>query len=219
MTFSTRRSFVVGDAGVVVPDRHGRSDKGLPDGIGSEFLQRRVGIHSLVVGVAIEKRRGFVGHHLLQDRGNRFALGKPLPSDLGQQPRCIGFVEHDRAGRPAIGEGETVELVQNPGRGDGGKADDCQHSQMRMTQASVRGRRSTAGRPAPRRDTSGFLGRERADVWSRRSNAGRSASPRHRAIRVSGMKPSISPSTRSVRSTNPRWTCRASLSCCRSRPS
>ena len=129
------------------------------------------------------KRRGFVGHHLLQDRGDRFALGKPLPPDFCQQPRGIGLVEHDRAGRPAIGEGEPVELVENPGRRGGRETDDRQHPQMRIAQASARGRQSAAGRPARRRDTSEFRARERAGAWSRPSNADRSAFPRHRAIR------------------------------------
>ena len=127
------------------------------------------------------KRRGFVGHHLLQDRGDRLALGEPLPPDFGQQPGGIGLVEHDRAGRPAIGEGQPVELVQNPGGRGGRKADDRQHPQMRIAQASARARRSAAGRPAAHRDTSESRARERAGAWSRRSNADRSASPRHRA--------------------------------------
>jgi hypothetical protein len=41
---------------VLVPDRHGRSDIGLPDMIGAEFLQSRIGISSLVRRVAVEQR-------------------------------------------------------------------------------------------------------------------------------------------------------------------
>ena len=74
--------FLVGDTRIVVPDRYRRGDEGLPDRVGSEFLQGGVGIHGLVVGIGIEQRRGLVGHHLLQDRGDRFALGEPLPPDL-----------------------------------------------------------------------------------------------------------------------------------------
>ena len=183
MTFSTSRSFSSATRGIVVPHRHGGGDERLPDRVGSEFLQRRVGIHGLVVGVGVEQGRGFVGHHLLQDRGDRFALGEPLPPDFCQQPRGIGLVEHDRAGRPAIGKGEPIELVQNPGGRDGREPDHRQHPQMRIARASARGRRSGADRPAPRRDTSEFPARERAGAWSRRSNADRSAFPRHRAIR------------------------------------
>ncbi|OIQ67939.1 hypothetical protein GALL_504780 [mine drainage metagenome] len=125
---------LIGDTGVVVPYRYGGGNEGLPDGVGPEFLQRRVGIQRLVVGVGVEQGRGFVGHHLLQDRGDRFAFGKPLPPDFRQQPRGVGLVEHDRAGRPAIRERKSVELVQNPGGRDGRKSDHRQHSQMGLPQ-------------------------------------------------------------------------------------
>ena len=89
--------FLVGEARIVVPDGDGRGDVGLADDVGAQLLERGVGVHRLVVGVGVEKRRGLVGHHLLEDRGDRFALGEPLPPDLGQQLRRIGLVEHDRA--------------------------------------------------------------------------------------------------------------------------
>ena len=129
--FLDQPQLLIGDTGVVVPHRYGRRDKRLPDRVGSEFLQSRVGIHGLVVGIGIEQGRGFVGHHLLQDCGDRFALGEPLPPDLGQQPRGIGLVEHDRAGRPAIGKGEPIEVVENPGGREGREPDHGQHPQMR----------------------------------------------------------------------------------------
>ena len=106
---------LVGDARIVVPDRDRRGDIGLADRVGAEFLQGRVGIERLVVGVGVEQRRGFVGHHLLEDRGDRLALGEPLPADLGQQPGGVGLVEQDRPRRPAIGKGEPVELVEHAG--------------------------------------------------------------------------------------------------------
>ena len=125
---------LVGEARIVVPDGDGRGDVGLADDVGAELLERGVGIHRLVVGVGVEKRRGLVGHHLLEDRGDRFALGEPLPADLRQQLRRVGLVEHDRAGRPAIGEGQPVELVEEAGGRGGRKPDDGQHPQMRVAQ-------------------------------------------------------------------------------------
>ena len=172
---------LVGDADIVVPDRDRGGDEGLPDRVGAEFLQRRVGIDRLVVGVGVEQRRGFVGHHLLQDRGDRFALGEPLPPDLGQQPRRISLVEHDRAGRPAIGKGEPVEFVQNPGRRRGREPDDRQHPQMRIAQHRLEAAGQRLIGQHARRDTSEFRARGRAGAWSRQSNADRSAFPRHRA--------------------------------------
>ena len=169
MTFSTSRSFSSAMRGFVVPHGYGCGDKGLADRVGTEFLQRRIGIHGLVVGVGIEQRRGLVGHHLLQDRRDRFALGEPLPPDFGQQPRGIGLVEHDRAGRPAIGKGQPIEFVQNPGRGGGRETRRPSAPADAACQASARARRSAAGRPAPRRDTSVSRARERAGAWSRRS--------------------------------------------------
>ncbi len=123
---------LVGDAGIVVPHRHGGGNEGLPDRVGSEFLQRCVGIHGLVVGVGVEQGGRLVGHHLLQDRGNRFPLGKPLPPDFCQQSGGLTLVEHDRAGRPPVGKGEPIEIVQNPRGRDGRESDYRQHAQMRI---------------------------------------------------------------------------------------
>ena len=65
-----KAEFLFGDAGVIVPDRDGRGHIGLPDQIGAEFLQCRIGVHRLVVGVGIEKRRRLIGHHFLEDGGD-----------------------------------------------------------------------------------------------------------------------------------------------------
>ena len=117
MTFSTSRSFSSATRGIVVPDGDRRGDIGLADEVGAELLQRGVGVERLVGGVGVEQRRRLVGHHLLQDRGDRLALGEPLPADLGQQLGRVGLVEADRAGRPAIGKGQPVELVEQAGPG------------------------------------------------------------------------------------------------------
>ena len=85
------------------------------------------------MGVGVEQARGLVSHHLLEDRCNRFALGEPMAPDFRQQPCGIGPVEHDRAGRPAIGKGKPVQFVQNSGRRDGREADHGQHPQMGLS--------------------------------------------------------------------------------------
>ena len=115
MTFSTSRSFSAAMRRVLVPDRDGRGDIGLADIVGAQFLQGHVGIGRLVGGVGVDEGRRLVGHHLLDDGGDRLALGEPLPPDLGQQLHRFGLVEQDRAGRPAIGEGEPVQLVEDAG--------------------------------------------------------------------------------------------------------
>src|SRR6267378_2080582 len=40
---------LISNAGVIVPYRHSGGNERLPDRVGSEFLQRRVGIHRLVM--------------------------------------------------------------------------------------------------------------------------------------------------------------------------
>ena len=75
---------LVGGPRILVPDGDGGGDIGFADEVGAELLQRRVGVERLVGGVAVQQHRGLVGHHLLQDRRDRFALGKPLPADAGQ---------------------------------------------------------------------------------------------------------------------------------------
>ena len=74
----------VGEAWIIVPDGQRRRHIGFADEIGAEILQRRVGVERLVMGVGVDQRRGFIGHHLLEDGEDRFALGEPLPADAGE---------------------------------------------------------------------------------------------------------------------------------------
>ena len=120
---------------ILVPDGDSGGDIGLADKVRSELLQSGIGIGGLVRGIAVEQRRGLVGHHLLEDACDRLALGEPLPPDLGRQLGRIGLVEHHRAGRPAIGEGEPVELVEQTREGAAGKADHGQRAQVRAAKA------------------------------------------------------------------------------------
>ena len=132
IVFSTRRRRSSAIARVLVPDRDRRGDVSLADEIGAELLQRSVGVEGLVGGVGVHEDRRLVGHHLLQDRHDRLALGEPLPADAGEHPGRVGLVEADGAGRPAIGEGEPVEIVEQAGPGLRRKAHDGQRAQMRL---------------------------------------------------------------------------------------
>ena len=127
-------------------------DIGLARDIGAEFLQGHVGIGGLVGGVRVDQRRLLVGHHLLQDRGDGFALGEPLAADARDHPRGLHLVHQDRAGRPAIGKGQPVEIVEDTGRGGGREAREGQDAQM--------------GVPQPRLEPAGqwLIGEQRIEI-------------------------------------------------------
>ncbi len=55
--------------GIGIPYRHRRGDIGLADMIGTQLLQRRIGIGGLVGGIAVHQHRRLVGHHFLDDGG------------------------------------------------------------------------------------------------------------------------------------------------------
>ncbi len=84
------------DARIFVPDGDGRRHIGLAGIVGAQFLEGEVRIRRLVGGIRVHERGGLVGHYLLQNSGDRFALCEPLPPDLRQQPCRIGLVEQDR---------------------------------------------------------------------------------------------------------------------------
>ena len=104
------------------------------DVVAAQGLQRQIGIGHLVVGVGIEKLDRLVVEHLAQQRGDRFALGEPLPAQAGQFLGRLRLVERDEAGHPAIGEIQVIEGVENPRPGQVGKAEDGQRAQMRLAQ-------------------------------------------------------------------------------------
>ena len=208
---------LVGDAGIVVPDRDGRGDIGLADEIGAELLQRRVGVERLVGGVAVHQHRRLVGHHLLQDRHDRLALGEPLAADAAEHLGRVGLVEADRARRPAIGEGEPVEIVEQARPGLRREAHDGERAQMRAAE--------------PRLEAAGQLlvGQDGVEMHRRLGHAHALAAGRDAGMQIgqrlgiiepsaSGMKPSISASTRSVRSMKPASAARQSAPS-RARPS
>jgi hypothetical protein len=85
----------------------------LPDIVGTERLQRQIGIGRLVGGVVVHENRCLVGHHFPDNGRNALALCEPLPPDLRQHLRRVGLVEQDRTGGPAIGHGQPVQVVQD----------------------------------------------------------------------------------------------------------
>ncbi len=115
---------------VRVPRGDGRRYVGRADDIAPEFLQGLVRIERLVVGIAVEERRGFVGHDLFEYRSDRFALGEPLAPDTGEELGRVGLVETDRARRPTIFESLRVQLVEQARPSRSREADDRQRAEM-----------------------------------------------------------------------------------------
>ena len=118
--------FLVGGARVGIPDSDRRghvSDAGI---VGAQFLKRQVGIGRLVRRISVD---------LLQDCGDGFSLREPLPPDLSEQFRRVGLVEKDGPRRPAIGEGQSVQLVQEPRRRRRREANDGEHAQVLRAKA------------------------------------------------------------------------------------
>ena len=203
---------LVGGSGIVVPDRDGRGDVGLSNlSEPNSWSAASASIALLWASVSRSAEASLVITSL-RIAAIDFALGEPLPPDPGQEFRRIGLVEHDRAGRPAVGEGEPVEVVENAGRGRRRKPDDGQDAQMRVAQHRL----EAAGQ--------WLIGEHRVEMHrdfghsdalplgrDRRVQVGQRLL-RRRARRISGMKPSTSCSTRLVRSTKPRRTSRASAS-------
>ena len=163
---------VVRDLWVRVHHRERRGDMGPAGDIRAELLQRLVGIDRLVGRVRIQKRRGLVGHDLLEDRADALALGEPLAADAGQQLCRVGLVEEDRPGRPAIGEGEPVEVVEDAGEGRRREADDRERPQVMRAQARLQ--------PAGE----GRVGQERVEMHRRLRDADALRDRRDAAVQI-----------------------------------
>ena len=101
----------------------------------AEFLQGHIGVSRLVRRIGIDQHGLLVGHHLLQDRGDGLALGEPLPSDLRQQLRRVGLVDQDRPRGPAIRERQSVQIIEQAGRGRGRKAGDGEDAEVLIAKA------------------------------------------------------------------------------------
>ena len=124
---STRARSHIGDG-----DRRGQIAEG--DMVAAERLEREIGVHHLVVGIAVEQLGRLVVDHLAQHRGDRLALVEPLPAQLGQRLGGLGLVERDEARDPAIAEILMVEGVENPGPAEIGETEDGERAQMRIAQ-------------------------------------------------------------------------------------
>ena len=120
----------VGDARIGIPDRDRGRDIGHARHVLPEFLQGHIGVGGLVGRIGVDQRGLLVGHHLLDDRSDRFALGEPLPADFGEQPCRFELVEEDRPRAPAIGKCQPVHFIQQAWRGRGREADDGEDTQM-----------------------------------------------------------------------------------------
>ncbi len=143
---------LVGPADILVPDRDRGGDIGHAGHIRAEFLQGHVRVSRLVRGIGIDQHGLLVGHHLFEDRGDALAFGKPLTAYSGQQLGCIQLVHEDGTGRPAIGKGQPVQLVEQARRRDAGKAGDRQDAEVMITQTRLQ--------PAGQR----LVGQERIEI-------------------------------------------------------
>src|SRR3546814_17999804 len=72
-------------AAVAIAHRDGRGQIAERDMILPKHLERRVGIHDLVVRIAVEELRRLVVEHFAQERGHRFALVEPLTADARER--------------------------------------------------------------------------------------------------------------------------------------
>ncbi len=124
----------VGAGFVLVGDDKGRGDIAVGDEIGAEFLQRGVGVRHLVVGIGIDEHGLLVGEHLLDDGGDRLALGEPLPAVTANDLLGLGLVEGNEPRGPPIGETEMIEFVEDSRRRRAGIAKDGESAQMRGPQ-------------------------------------------------------------------------------------
>ncbi|MNE22091.1 hypothetical protein D3C80_1152800 [compost metagenome] len=126
--------FGVGDRRILVPHRQGGGDQGVAHPIGAEILQSLIGVRRLVASVGVHQDGRLIGHHLLEEGCDGFPLGEPLAADAAEQASGVGFVQADRARGPAVVEGQTIELVEEPGPGRCRETNDGQDPQMRLPQ-------------------------------------------------------------------------------------
>ncbi len=178
------------------------------DMIATQRLQGQVSVRHLVVGVGIEQLSRFVVQHLAQQRGQRFALGEPLPAEFGQDFGRLALVQRDEAGDPAIGEILMVQPIEDAGPGQIGKTENGQGAQMRLAQHRLQPAGEWRIDQQDRRGTTGFPARRPDDVWSKWRRADRSEVPASSSARTSGMNPDSRSCTRSVSLPNPASSCR-----------
>ena len=125
-----RQQLLVGLLGIGVRDDDRGRQIAEGDVVGAELLQRLVRIRRLVVGIGIDQCGLAVEHHLAQDGCDRLALSEPLPPQARQISCCLGLVERDPAGRPAVGEAQVVERIEQSGHGRVRESEHRQHAQV-----------------------------------------------------------------------------------------
>ena len=122
---------------ILVPHRHCGGQIAIGDVVRTELLKSCIGVQGLVGCVAVLQRRFLAGHDLLDDRGDRLALGEPLAPEAGQLGRGHGLVERQEAGHPAVGEPEMVEVVEDTGHRRVREAQDRDRAQMLIAEPGL----------------------------------------------------------------------------------
>ena len=165
-----------------VPDGHAGRDMAERNQVLAQLLQRPVRVGGFHVGVRIDERRFLAEGDLLQHGQYRLALGEPLPPAAPELTLRLVLPEDEEPGHPAVGEGQVVEVVQQPGprevrepeHGKGAEVEVSQHgfdaaSERRIGEDRIQVGRNPRDRDAParRRDRAVQVG-ERLLVRHRR---------------------------------------------------
>ncbi|MCY1351366.1 hypothetical protein D9M69_376300 [compost metagenome] len=135
---------LVSDLGIAVAHCHGGGQVAKGDLVGAQFLQRRIGVAGLVRRVAVEQGAFLLEERFAQQRQDALALGEPLPAQAHQFLLGLVLVQADEAGRPAIGDAQAVEVIQQARPGRGGKTAHREHPQVLLAQprCQTRGQRT-----------------------------------------------------------------------------
>ncbi|MCY1542291.1 hypothetical protein D9M68_780340 [compost metagenome] len=118
----------------MVAHRHGGGHIAEGDLVGAQFLQGGIGVAGLVRRIAVEQRAFLLEDRFTQQRQDPLALGEPLPPQTHQFLLGLVLVQADEAGRPAIGDAQAVEVIQQARPGRGGKAAHREHAQVLLAQ-------------------------------------------------------------------------------------
>ncbi|EGF94497.1 hypothetical protein BDIM_13210 [Brevundimonas diminuta ATCC 11568] len=120
---------------------HGQGQVAEGAGVRAERRQGAVALLRLGHGVRIEKRRLLLGDRLAEQDADALAFGEPSLAQLDDLELGRGLVEGDPARRPAIGERQGAQRVQQAGPGGGGQAAHGHHLEPVVPQAGRRAAR------------------------------------------------------------------------------
>lgn len=157
---------------VLVGYSDGRRDVAEGNEIVAKLGESCVGIERLVAGVRVEQCRLFVEHDLLEDRGKRLPLGKPLPPVTRQRCVCLSAIERNEPGCPAVGNAKPVQFVEQARKGYMRKPKHGQRTQM----ASPDCRRQSTGQR--------LVAQETIEIGRYLGNADRMALGRDAAMKI-----------------------------------